>query len=44
MKFVDSCLAKKEDLKRRTNKLSNGWGVRFLQRWPQLSLRKDDSL
>lgn len=43
MKLVESCLAKKEDLKRKSNKLSNGWWVRFLQRWPQLSLRKGDS-
>ena len=43
MKLVDSCLAKKEDLKRKSTKLSNGWWVRFLQRWPQLSLRKGDS-
>ena len=40
MKLVESCLAKIEDLKRKSNKLSNGWWVRFLQRWPQLSLRK----
>ena len=25
MKLVDSCLAKKEDLKRKSTKLSNGW-------------------
>ena len=43
MKLVDSCLAKKEDLKRKSDKLSNGWWVRFLHRWPQLSLRKGDS-
>ena len=43
MKLVDNCLAKKDDLKRRSNKLSNGWWVRFLQRWSQLSLRKVDS-
>ena len=43
MKLVESCLAKKEDLKRKSNKLSNGWWVRFFQRWPQLSLRKGDS-
>ena len=43
MKLVDSCLAKKEDLKRKSTKLSNGWGIRFLQRQPQLSLHKGDS-
>ena len=43
MKLVESCLAKKKDLKRKSNKISNGWWVRFLQRWPQLSLRKGDS-
>ena len=43
MKLFDSCLAKKEDLKRKSTKLSNGWWFRFLQRWPQLSLRKGDS-
>ena len=43
MKLVDSCLTKKEHLKRKSTKLSNGWWVRFLQRWPQLSLRKGDS-
>ena len=43
MKLVDSCLAKKENLKRKSTKLSNGWWVRFLQRWPQLRLCKGDS-
>ena len=40
MKLVDSYLAKKEDLKSKGTQLSNGWWVRFLQRWPQMSLRK----
>ena len=31
MKLVDSCLAKKEDLKRKSTKLSNGWWVRFFK-------------
>ena len=43
MKLVDSCLVKKEDLKQKSDKLSNGWWVRFLHRWPQLSLCKGDS-
>ena len=43
MKLVESCLVKKKDLKRKSNKLSNGWWARFLQRWPQLSLCKGDS-
>ena len=37
MKLVESCLVKKEDLKRKSNKLSNGWWVRFLQRYDGLS-------
>ena len=41
MKHVDSCLVKKEHLKQKSDKLSNGWWVRFLR--PQLSLRKGDS-
>ena len=41
MKLVDSCLAKKEYLKRKSTKLSKGWWVRFLQRWPWLSLCND---
>ena len=43
MKLVDSCLVKKEYLKRKSSKFSNGWWVRFLQRWPWLSLCKSDS-
>ena len=43
MKLVDSCLAKNKDLKRKSDKLPNGWWVRFPQRWPQLSLHKGDS-
>ena len=45
MKLVESYIVKKgitlED--NRGSKLSNGWWVRFLQRWPKLSLRKGDS-
>ena len=45
MKLVESYIIKKgitlED--NRGSKLSNGWWVRFLQRWPKLSLRKGDS-
>ena len=44
MKLVESYIVKKgitlED--NRGSKLSNGWWVRFLQRWPKLSLRKGD--
>ena len=32
MKLVDSCLAKKEDLKRKSTKLSNGWWIGYIQR------------
>ena len=31
MKLVESCLAKKEDLKRKSNKLSNSWWLDFFK-------------
>ena len=34
IKLVDGCIAKKEDLKQKSDKLLNSCRVRFLQRWP----------